>query len=502
MIPRLNFPLAASALLLLAGCAAGPDYQRPALTLPNRYTADDQQLAVRLQTQQQIRQNWWNVFGSPELDGLIEQAWQHNASIASAQANLRAAQENVAAQRGYFYPTAQLGYSPSRTKLAGNQGGNSPGVQGNGSVISTTQNTPASQGGTAPYNAPVIYNFHTAQLSVAYTPDVFGANRRQLESVQAQQEYQSYQLQAAYLTLASNLVAAAIQDGLLRELLELDQQIVAAAQRTLALVQRQQQAGYASAIELASARNALALAQQALPPLRRQLEQNRDLLRLLTGLSVEQELPAFRLASFRLPHELPLALPSQLLEQRPDIRAAEAQLKAASAQVGVARAARLPQFTMTANAGGAASEFSQMFWNSGKFFALGASITQTLFDGATLQHRERAADASLQAAAADYRSAVATALQNVADVLHAIDSDVAAVQSAADAASAAQATLQLCQRQHAAGALDQTALLLAQQNQWQSQQQLAQARASQLGNAAALYQALGGSWQSPQRSKE
>lgn len=485
----------ASALTLLAGCAVGPDYRRPALDLPEHYTATELAPAMRLELQQQIRQNWWNMFASPALDALIQQAWQHNSTIAAAQASLLAAQENLAAQQGYSFPTVQVGYSPSRTKLAGNQGGNSPGVQGNGSVISTTQNTPAAQGGTAPFNAPVIYNFHTTQLNVAYTPDVFGANRRQLESAQAQQDFQRYQLQAAYLTLASNLVAAALQDGLLREQLRLAEASAACASRALALVQRQQQAGYASTIDLASARSTLAQAQQALPPLRKQLEQNRDLLRLLSGLHVDQPLPAFALASFRLPQALPLTLPSQLLEQRPDIRAAEAQLRAASAQLGVARAARLPQFTMSASAGGAASEFSQMFWNSGKFFALSASITQTLFDGASLQHRERAADAALQAATADYRTAVATALQNVADVLHAIDSDGAAIQSAEAGYDAAALSLQLGQRQHAAGQIDQTTLLAAQQNLLQAQQQLAQARASQLGNAAALYQALGGGWQ-------
>lgn len=488
---KAHLTLTAAAALLLAGCAVGPDYSRPALKIPGAYAVA---AADRRYVQQDIQSNWWTLFGSRDLTALIEQAWAANTSIESAEAALRAAQENVYAQQAYFLPSVESGYTPSRTKLAGNQGGNSPGVQGNGSTISTTQNAPASEGGTAPFNAPVIYNFHTAQLTVGYTPDVFGAGRRQLESLAAQQQVQRFQLEAAYITLAANIVAAAFQDALLRRQMTLAGDMVDANQAALALTQRQLKAGYASRLEYAAQQGALAQSMQALPPLRKQFEQNRDLLRVLAGLGADGEVPGFALGDFKPPRDLPLTLPSQLVEQRPDVRAAEEQLRAASAQVGVARAARLPQFAISATAGGAASQFGQMFWSSGKFFDLTASVTQSLFDGGALKHRERASEQALRGAVADYRTTVATAFQNVADVLYAIDSDAAGLSAAAAANQAALATLGLSQRQHARGYLDRLALIAAEQNARQSEMTLAQAQASQLVNTAALYQALGGGW--------
>ncbi|MYM32402.1 efflux transporter outer membrane subunit [Duganella sp. CY15W] len=477
---------------LLAGCAVGPDYQRPALDLPQSYaqTAAAQHYAL----QKDIQNNWWTLFQSPALNTLIEQAWAANPGIEAAQASLRAAQENVYAQQGYFYPTVQAGYTPSRTKLAGNQGGNSPGVQGNGSVISTTQNTPASEGGTAPFNAPVIYNFHTAQLTVGYTPDVFGANRRQLESAQAQQRVQRFQLEAAYITLASNVVAAAFQDALLRRQIALVQETITANQNALTLAQRQLGAGYISRLDFTAQQGALAQSRQLLPPLQKQFEQNRDLLRVLAGIRADGAVPGFDLSTFQLPQDLPLTLPSHLVEQRPDVRAAEELLRSASAEVGIARAARLPQFSISGSAGGTASQFGQMFWNSGKFFELTASVTQSLFDGGTLKHREAAANESLRGAVATYRSTVAGAFQNVADVLHAIDTDAEALRSAADASAVARAALELTERQHAKGYQDRLALIAAEQNVRQAGITLAQAQASQLGDTAALFQALGGGW--------
>jgi len=485
---------AAVAVLLLAGCATGPDYSRPALDIPAAYVEKPAEAGPRY-LQQEVGDKWWTVFGSPQLNALIEQAWAANPDIEAAQAALRAAQENVYAQQGYFLPTVQAGYTPSRTKLAGNQGGNSPGVQGNGSVISTTQNKPASEGGSAPFNDPVIYNFHTAQLTVGYSPDVFGVNRRQLESAQAQQEIQRFQLEAAYITLASNIVAAAVQDALLRRQIALTRETIAASQQALTLAQRQLDAGYISRLELAAQQGALAQSRQLLPPLQKQYEQNRDLLRVLAGARSDAVLPDFELESLQLPQELPLTLPSQLVEQRPDVRAAEEQLRAASAAVGIARAARLPQFAISGTAGGTASQVGQMFWNSGKFFELTASVTQALFDGGTLKHREAATQEALRGAVASYRSTVAGAFQNVADVLHALDSGAVALHAAEEGDQAAAAALALTARQHARGAQDRLALIAAEQNARQAGMALAQAKASQLGDTAALFQALGGGWQ-------
>lgn len=486
---------AAGALaLLLAGCAVGPDYERPKLALPHAYGTPSHDGGQRYAVQRDIQRNWWALFHAPALDALVERAFAANPSLESARAALRVAQENVAAQRGFFFPVVEAGYTPARTKISGNLGGNSPGIQGNGTVISTKEGTPASEGGTAPFTAPVTYNFHTAQVSVGFVPDIFGAGRRALESLRAQEQTERFELEAAYITLASNVVAAAFQDAALRRQIGIVEGIIAADERALEVARRQRDAGQVSGLEFAARRTALAQSRMLLPPLRKQFEQNRNLLRLLAGTGPDGDVPGFDLDAFELPAELPLSLPSRLVEQRPDIRMAEERLRAASAEVGVARAARLPQFSITGSAGGAASQLGQMFWDSGKFFDLTANIALPLFDGGTLKHREGAASAALQGAVADYRAAAATAFQDVANVLHAIDADAEALRAAREACEAAGAQRDLTARQHAGGYLDRLALIAAEQDARQADLALAQARASRLGSAAALFQALGGGW--------
>ena len=392
-------PALAWALCALAGCTVGPDYERPALAASSGYSqaplpestaaaAVAAGAAQRLALTQDIQADWWTLFRSPALNALIERAFAANPDIEAAQAALRVAQENVAAQRGFFFPTVQADYTPMRSKIAGNLGGNSPGIQGDGSVIETYAGTPRSEGGTAPFNGPVIYNFHTAQLTVGFVPDLFGANRRQVESLQAEAEFQRLQLEAAYITLASNVVAAAIQEALLRRQIASVDAIIDGRRQSVALAQRQQRAGYASRLDLALQENALAQARQLLPALERQFEQTRALLRALLGATQDSELPeTFELDALQLPEALPLTLPSRLVEQRPDVRAAEALLRSANAQVGVATAAMLPQISLDGAVGGAASHFDQMLWKSGKFFDLEANISQPLFAGGTLLHR-------------------------------------------------------------------------------------------------------------------
>jgi len=495
----------AAVTALLTACAVGPDYVRPAppqssgfspaaLPMQTASAPTPGGAAQRFVLEQDIRADWWQLFQSPELNELIEKAFVANPNLESAQAALRVAQENVYAQQGYFYPSVQTSYSLARTKLAGNQGGNSPGVQGDGSVISTTQGTPAAQGGTPPFNAPVIYNFHTAQLTVGYTPDVFGANRRQVESLKAQAASQQFQLEAAYITLATNIVAAAIQDAMLRKQIGITQDIIAASTTALDLTRRQVKAGYASRLDLANQESALAQARAQLPPLNKQFQQNRNLLRALCGAAQDTEVPAFELDALHLPEELPSSLPSRVVEQRPDVRSAEEQLHAASAQIGIARAARLPQFSIDASLGGAAGSFEQMFWEGGKFFGLTLGISQSIFDGGTLKHRERAAVEALNQAAGQYRSTVITAFQNVADSLQAIHIDAQAMQAASELAAAAKTSMALTQRQYAHGYLDRIALISVEQGDRQARLGLAQAQASRLGDTAALFQALGGGW--------
>jgi len=491
----------AATCLALAGCAVGPDFQQPDVQHADGYapstlplaTASAEGIAGQAQTfisGRDIPAQWWTVFQSPQLDHLIRKALQANPSIEAAQAALRQSQENVYAQQGFFFPTVQAGYAPSRIKLSGNTGGNSPGLQGDGSTIATGQTN-----GSPAASTPVIYNWHSAQLTVGFIPDVFGGNRRQVESQQAQAEAQRFQLEAAYITLASNVVAAAIQEAALRAQIEAAQRIVEASTQALALVRQQFKFGFAGRLDVAAQESALAQARQALPPLEKQLEQTRDLIRALAGnLPSEDVEEIFILESLQLPEELPVSLPSRLVEQRPDIQIAKAQLHAASADVGVALAARLPQLSLNANLGGNASTFNQMFSDSGKFFSVAGNVSQTLFAGGTLLHKQRAAEQALAKAQAQYRSTVLTAFQNVADTLHALHTDARNLLAAVEAERAAMTTLELTRKQREFGQVSKLAVLTAEQAYQQAAITLVQAQATRLGDTAALFQALGGGW--------
>lgn len=493
----MRFPAAlclALPLAILSGCAAGPDFKKPAAPSATDYTVKPIELknadALAASPEKQhfvadkdIPFDWWTLFQSPQLNALIERTLKANPSLDAAQAALRQAHENVVAQQGFFYPTVGVNYSPSTNKLAGNMGGNSPGLQQNGDTI---QSTPSS---------PAYYNFHTAQLSVGYVPDVFGINRRLTESAQAQEEWQQMQTQAAYITLASNVVAAAIQEASLRAQIDAANTIIAINRESLEIMRQQLKLGFLADIDVAAQEALLAQSEQALPPLDKQLEQTRDLIRALAGNLPDQDVPeTFDLAGLHLPEELPLSLPSKLVEQRPDVRAAEAQLHSASALYGVAIANKMPQFMVTADIGGMATSPDWMFRSGGTFFNLTGNISQIIFDGGTLRAKSRAAEQALIQAGAQYRSTVITALQNVADTLHAIRTDADALKAATAAAHASQTVLSLTRKQFQLGYVPYQNLLGAQQNYQLTLVTLAQAQSSRLGDTAALYQALGGGW--------
>jgi NodT family efflux transporter outer membrane factor (OMF) lipoprotein len=489
-------------IAVLSGCAAGPDFKRPDAPAAKGYapsntlteaTASAPVLAgetQRFNPTADIPFDWWTLFQSPQINSLIKRAFKANPSIESAQAALRQAQEYANAQQGFFYPTVGASYSPSRTKLAGNMGGNSPGVQGNGKVIQTYSN-PAGP----VYNGPVIYNFHVAQLTVGYVPDVFGLNRRLVESSEAQVYAQKLQLEAAYITLASNVVAAALQEASIRAQITAMDRIVAINKEELDILRNQSRLGYVSGMDVAAQESSLALSEQSLAPLQSQLEQTRNLIRVLAGnLPNEDVEEKFELADLHLPQELPLSLPSKIVEQRPDVRVAEEQMHFASAQAGVAIANTLPQFTIAAGVGGMATTPDWMFRTGGGFFNLAANVAYTIFDGGTLRARSRAAEQALIQAGADYRSTVMTALQNVADTLYTIQSDANALKAAAHASQAAQTTLDITRKQFQFGYVSYQTQLAAEQSYLLSVINLAQAQTNRLGDTAALYQALGGGW--------
>ncbi|MEW9570766.1 efflux transporter outer membrane subunit [Rhodanobacter sp. Si-c] len=470
---------------LLAGCMVGPDFHRPDAPKNNRYTVQPMPATIgqdgdaqHLVAGMDVPAQWWTLFQSRQLDALVKQSLKANPGLVAAQAALRQAQEAEAAGKGALYPTVTADYNVSRQRIAG------------------TLASPAASG----YD---YYTLHTAQLSVSWAPDLFGGNRRQLEALRAQTDVQRFELDAARLSLTSNVAVAAIQQAGLRAQVEATRKIIASQQETLDSFQRQLRLGQLALADVAAQQATLAQTQATLPPLQKQLDQQNDALAALLGVApADAQVPAFDLADLHLPGQLPLNLPSQLVAQRPDVRAAEAQLHAASAQVGVAEANRLPKFTLSANAGSAPTDIGNLFKDGTVFWNLAADVSQPLFDAGSLKHQQRAAEAALDAAKAQYRGTVIAALQNVADTLYALKADADALRAAQIAEQAAQRSLDINRRQFDLGDVNRLAVLQAEQAWQQTEIMLVQAQAARYSDTAALFQALGGGWWQNQHDRE
>ena len=465
--------------LALASCKAGPDFQRPAKPDVTGYTPDPLPAATtasrvangeaqRFALGADLPGEWWQLFHSASLDALVAQALKANPTLQAAEAALRQARENAYATAGPLYPNLGATVSDTRERVSGAQFGR-PGAQ--------------------------LLSLSTASVNISYGLDVFGGARRALEASEAQAEAEQFQLEAAYLTLTSNVVLAAIQEASLRGQIAATEAIIASESQELQVLQRQFELGGASKAAVLAQQATLAQARATLPPLQKQLAQQRNLLAVLAGRPPSQEPEQrFELASMRLPRDLPVSLPSELVEQRPDVRAAEAQLHAASAEIGVATANMLPQISLTASTGSTAAGLGSLFSPGTAVWSIGGSLLQTLFDAGTLYHRKRAAEAAYDQAAAQYRATVLTAFQNVADTLRALESDANALNAQVAAERSAGASLQLTREQFRAGAVPYVTLLNAQQTYQQAEVTLVQAQANRFADTAALFQALGGGW--------
>jgi NodT family efflux transporter outer membrane factor (OMF) lipoprotein len=484
-VPRarqLSDTVAVSAVAaLLCGCAVGPNFRRPAPPALLDYArpslgaqTTSAEIAggegQRFLFDQQLAAQWWTVFESPALNALIGKALRASPTLVAAGAALRQAHALVLAQQGAFFPTVAASFSASRQKA------------------SATLSPPLSTN-------ELTFNLYTTQGTFSFTPDVFGGNRRQVESLLGLADALRFQLEAAYLTLTSNLVLAAVQEASLRAQIAASREIIDISTRSLALVRRQFELGAVARLDVAAQEAALAQVQQTLPSLQKQLEQTRNLLAALSGrFPSDEPEETFELAVLRLPRDLPMGLPSTLVERRPDVRVAEAQLHAASAQIGVALSSRLPQFTITATAGGQSTGFTQMFANGNPFWTVVGNVAQTLFDAGTLLHRQRAAEAAFEQAAAQYRSTVITAFQNVADALYALQADAEALKAAVAAEQATKVSLDLTLTAQQLGAVNYLAVLSAQQAYRQALLTRVQAQAARLSDTIALFQALGAGW--------
>jgi NodT family efflux transporter outer membrane factor (OMF) lipoprotein len=469
--------------LLAAGACAcvGPHFKRPAPPAVDRFTAESLPTetaatpslggaAQRFLAEAEVPRNWWTLFRCEELNTLVNEALHASPDVQTAQAALRQALENTAAQRGSYFPQVSGSFDASRNRDA------------------TGVLSPNLSSGQA------VYNLFTPQVTVSFVPDIFGTNRRQVESLAAQAEAARFQLDATYLTLTANVVTAAIQEVASREQIAATERVIQLERESLAVLKRELELGAIAEADVYAQDAALAQLETTLPPLKRQLQITEDQLAVLLGRAPAQFQPlTLSLNDFSLPTDLPLGLPSQLVERRPDVRAAEAQLHAATANVGVAIANLLPQFTITGDAGSSGTAMNQLFKAGTGFWSIGANATQTLFAGGSLIHKKRAADAALDQAAAAYKSSVLTALQNVADALHALNNDADALQAASRAMSAAQLSLDVSRRQLELGSVSYLALLNSEQTYQQALIMQVQARANRLIDTTALYQALGGS---------
>jgi NodT family efflux transporter outer membrane factor (OMF) lipoprotein len=467
-------------LLALAACAVGPDFAPPPAPPTSGYTPESHLAATDSAPVQggagqtfvpghDIPADWWRMFHSKEINALVAEALRANPSLHAAQAALWQAKENLYAQAGTMLPSAAAAGSFTRQSFS-----------------------PAEFGLTGPSET---FNLWQASVNVSYTADVFGGLRRAIEATGALAENQRFALEATYLTLTANVVTAAIQEASLRGQIVATLEIIKAETDQLVVVRHQFEVGAANRADVLQQESEVATTEATLPPLKKQLEQQRHVILALIGrFPNEVANDNVTLASLHLPTALPVSVPSQLVQQRPDVRAAQALLQQASAQIGVAVANRLPQFTITGNVGSAALTASTLFTPATAVWTIAPAVTQPIFQGFMLLHQERAARANYEKVDAQYRNTVITAFQNVADVLRALQLDAATLKAQQRAVRAASDTFDLTRGQYRLGAITYTVLLNAQRSYQQALLALVQAQAARYADTAALYQALGGGW--------
>lgn len=473
-------PVLLSIVLVFGGCAVGPDFHPPTPPVGDAYIAQELPPhtvstpvpggeAQQFLPGRDLPGQWWTLFGSSRLDELIREAIEQYPDIAAQQAALRVARENLRAGAGVFWPQIQGTGIAEREQVSGSS--IAPGFPG------------------------FIANVFEATVNVSYTFDVFGGERRTVEELRAQAGEQNFKLEASYLTLTANLAATTIQLAALHDQIHATQEILALEEKILTGVERQFVLGSQPRAVVLQQRAALAATRATLPGLQQQFAVAEHQLAVLTGhFPRDAGRAEMSLADFTLPGDLPVSLPSALVAQRPDIRAQEMRLREANAAVGVATANRLPQVTLTGAFGGASLNFGTLFQPQSATWNFAAGITQPLFTGGTLRARQRSAIASLEQVQAQYRLVVLQAFQNVADTLTALDNDAQALRAQIDAQDAAQASLDLIQKQYAHGAANFVALLTAQQSYQQARLAGISATALRYIDTITLFQALGGGW--------
>jgi NodT family efflux transporter outer membrane factor (OMF) lipoprotein len=467
--------------LWLISCAAGPDFRTPAAPKADRYTqsplqekTDSAQVAGGVEqsffTGQNISGQWWSLFQSKALDQLIRMALKENPSVAMAKARLREAQEERTAQFGAFFPSIDAGASAGRQRISG-----------------------ASQG--QPDLQIDSFSLFNASVGVSYTLDIFGGLRRQLEALDAQVEYQRYELEASYLVLTSNIVTTAMLAASLNLQVRATREIIDFQKEQLRLIEKRYEDGAVSLSDVLAQRAQLAQTQASLSALKKHMSLSGHQLAVLVGkLPSEIQIPEFEFDSMSLPQELPVSMPSQIVHQRPDIKAAESLLHAASAQIGVATANLYPQITLTGSYGFESNDITDLIDSRSIVWNFGAGLLQPLFHGGALTAKKRAAIAVYDQTAAQYRLTILQSFQNVADVLRTLEFDATALKAQSEAEAAARESLDLAQKQYQLGSVSYLYLLDAQRQYQEARILLVQAQGARFTDTAALFAAMGGGW--------
>lgn len=466
----------------LSGCAVGPDFHPPAAPPVEHYTAPplpEQTLAApaigaghaqRFESGADLPAQWWTLFRSPALDRLVTAALKANPDLEAARAALRVAQENYRASTAALWPALD------------------------GTLHAQRQKTPGALFGAPSFPAS-IYTLYQVQAQVSYAPDVFGGTRRAIEREGATVDYARMELEAARLSLTANVVTTAVQVAALNQQIAAEHAIIAAYAEGADILRQQVELGGAAQAALQQQLTLLAQARAELPPMQRQLAAAHNLLATLTGhFPSEMQALDIKLDNLTLPDTLPVSLPSRLVAQRPDIQAASARLHQASAAVGIATANRLPQIALTANLGTLATHPEDLFSPGGGLWSFGAALTQPIFKGGELLHRQRAAQAAYEQAEAQYRSTVLAAFRNVADALQALQTDAESLRTQLAAQRAAKQLLDIAHGQYRAGGLTYPGVLEAGLVYQRARIATVQARAARYSDTTALFQALGGGW--------
>ena len=480
-VPRKAF-MALAVAAALGGCAAvGPDFKTPDAPAIERVTARAVPAATagaavpggdaqRFLADADVPAQWWTRFDNAELNRRVQRALANSPTVVSAQAALRQGEEGLNATRGSMLPAvdARAGITRQRTNTA--------------AVGSTAATGPA-------------FTLYNSSVNVSWAMDLFGAARRTLENQTAQVEAQRFQLEGTYLSLISNVVTASVQEASLRAQIKAAEQVVAAFSQQIDVAQKQVGFGSRAEGDMLPLKSQLAAAQAQLPALRQSLARIETQLAVYLGRAPsEAGTVVLELDALKLPTDIPVSLPSKLVQQRADVRAAESQLHAATAQVGVATANLLPQITLSGTLASQTPRAANLFSASSGIWSVGVGALQPLFRGGSLQAQRRVAEAGLEKAVADYQGVVLGAFKNVADSLEALQFDAESLQAQADYFNTATRSYELAQTQYRLGAASYLQLLDAQRQYAQAQSGVIQARAARLADTAALFAALGGGW--------